>query len=297
MLSNEEKAQLTKQADELAHQIKTLRGRLNELNDQKEKLFDQRHAVGKEISELIKNVKGIRSERDALTSAVKLTKEEREKLHEDIKKALAESKRLKDEKDALVKKSGVTDDPRFIKRELERLNYKIETEAMSFDKETKLMKVIKDLKKKYDAAKDVTAVSDKLRDVSREIDRMKALAHDTHTKVTSAASASQEKHSGMIETSHKIDSLKAQEEGFNSQIQAKKAEMQPLGDELDAKLRQLTDIKGQLGIATEESKQKKAQEQKKHLSDRADEVRAKLMRGEKLTTEDILVLQGAEGQK
>ncbi|MBI4144834.1 phosphoserine phosphatase, partial [Candidatus Woesearchaeota archaeon] len=40
--------------------------------------------------------------------------------------------------------------------------------------------------------------------------------------------------------------------------------------------------------------QQKAAEQRKQLSNKADEVRQKLMRGEKLTTEDILILQGAE---
>ncbi|HSU72999.1 MAG TPA: hypothetical protein VLJ21_04075, partial [Candidatus Binatia bacterium] len=256
--------------------------------------FDQRNHIAQEISELIKNVKGIRSERDTMTSEVKLSKEEREKLNDDIKKAIADAKKLTAERDELVKKSGVKDDPRFLKRELERLNYKIETEAMSFDKETKLMKVIKDMKKKFDAAKGVMVISDKIRTVSREIDRMKAIAQQAHEKVKTSAKVSQEKHSGMIEVSHKIDELKGKEDEFNTQITAKKAEMQPVGAELDAKAKLLNEVKAKLGIATEEVKQQKAAEQKKKISDKAEEVRAKLMRGEKLTTEDILILQGAD---
>lgn len=294
MLSNDDKSQLNKQADELNHEIRKLRSRLSELNDQKEKLFDQRNHIAKEISELIKNVKGIRTERDSMTSEVKLSKEEREKLNDDIKKAIADAKKLTTERDELIKKSGVKDDPRFLKRELERLNYKIETEAMSFDKETKLMKVIKDMQKKLNASKGIMMVSDKLRALSREIDRMKSIAQQAHEKVKVSAKVSQEKHSGMIEVSHKIDSLKAKEDEFNTQITAKKAEMQPIGAELDAKVKTLNELKAKLGIATEEVKQQKVAEQKKKMSDRADEVRAKLMRGEKLTTEDILILQGAD---
>jgi uncharacterized coiled-coil DUF342 family protein len=294
MLSNDEKSQLNKQADELNQDIRKLRTRLNELNDQKEKLFDQRNHISREISELIKNVKGIRSERDTMTSEVKLSKEEREKLNDDIKKAIADSKTLSAERDEIVKRTGVKDDPRFLKRELERLNYKIETEAMSFDKETKLMKVIKDMQKKLNAAKEVMVVSDKLRFVSKEIDRMKAIANQAHEKVRTSAKVSQEKHSGMIEISKKIDDLKAKEEQFNTQITAKKGEMQPIGAELDAKAKQLNEIRDKLGIAVEEGRQQHAAQQKKKMTDRAEEVRAKLMRGEKLTTEDILTLQGAD---
>lgn len=294
MLNTEEKSQLTKQADELTNEVRKLRTRLHELNDQKEKFFDQRNHVSREISELIKNVKGIRTERDTMTTEVKLSKEEREKLNDDIKKAIADAKVLQTKRDELQSKSGLKEDPRFMMRELERMNYKIETEAMSFEKEKKLMKVINAMKKKVSSAKEVMVVSDKLRTLSREIDRMKAVANQAHEKVQVSAKASQEKHSGMVEVSHKIDELKKKEEEFNVQITAKKAEMQPIGAELDAKAKLLNEVRGKLGLATEEGKQQKAAETKKKLTDRADEVRAKLMRGEKLTTEDILVLQGAD---
>lgn len=294
MLNTDEKHQLSKQAEELHNQIRTLRKRLSELNDQKEKLFDQRNAVGKQISELIKNVKGIRSARDTFTAEVKLSKEEREKLNNDIKLKTAEVKKLAEEKEAIASKSGLTEDPRMLKRELERLNYKIETEAMSFDKETKLMKVINQLKKKVNAAKDVTLANDKLWNATRELDRMRAIANQAHNKVQHAAHESQEKHQGMVAVSHQIDDLKKKEDEFNAQITAKKAEMQPIMAELDTLSPKLNDINEKLGLAREEGKKNQENEQKKKLSDRAEEVRQKLAKGEKLTTEDFLLLQSAE---
>lgn len=294
MLSSDEKSQLSKQADELHNQIRTLRKRLSELNEVKEKLFDQRNAVGKQISDLIKNVKGIRSERDTFTAEVKLSKEEREKLNNDIKLKTAEVKKLTDEKEAIVSKSGLKEDPRMLKRELERLNYKVETEAMSFDKETKLMKVINQLKKKVAAAKDVTTASDKLWHATKELDRMRAIANQAHNKVQHAAHESQEKHQGMMAVSHQIDDLKKKEEEFNTQITAKKAEMQPIMTELDSLTAKLNDINDKLGVAREETKKQHEAEQKKKLTDRAEEVRQKLKRGEKLTTDDFLLLQSAE---
>ncbi len=294
MLSTEEKSQLTKQADELQNSIRTLRKHLTELNEQKEKLFDQRNTIGKQISELIKNVKGIRSERDTFTAEVKLSKEEREKLNNDIKTRTTEVATLTAARDLIIKKTGMTEDPRMLRRELERLNYKMETDAMSFEKETKLMKVINQYRKKLLAAKDITIANDKLWAASKDLDRMRAIANQAHNKVTHAAKESQEKHQGMVSVSHQIDDLKAKEEAFNSQIVTKKAEMQPIMAELDVKNAQLTELNQKLGIAREEQHSQKAAEQNKKITDKAGEVKQKFLRGEKLTTEEFLLLQSVE---
>ena len=73
--------------------------------------------------------------------------------------------------------------------------------------------------------------------------------------------------------------------------------MQQLAAKLDACQKELNEIQDRLGISRDETKQKKAAETRKKLSDKAEEARAKLMRGEKLTTEDILIMQGAEERK
>jgi uncharacterized coiled-coil DUF342 family protein len=257
--------QITKLQEEIAN----LRKKLGELNAQKEELFAKRNDIGRQISSLIKEVKGVRGARDALTGAVKLSKEEREG-------------------------KPPVEDPRFLKQQMERLNFKIETDVMSFDKEKQLMKVIKDLKKKIDEAEKNFVVIKRIRTLSRDIDGLRSIADQAHGKVQEAAKESQSKHESMVTTSHRIDELKAQESVFNEQINAKKAEMAPIMKELDDKQAEVRKMRQDAGIADEQDKKAAATERKKKLSDLQADVMEKMRKGEKLTTEDILILQSGD---
>ncbi|MEK6822457.1 MAG: hypothetical protein AABY13_01400, partial [Nanoarchaeota archaeon] len=242
-MSDDTTAQAT-QMEHLQQEISALRRSLSTINNEKESLFSKRQEVGKQISALIRDIKGIRTERDSLTGNVRLSKEEREKLNDEIKHKIDELKTLKD-----AEQGPAQEDPRRIKREIERLEYKIETDVMSFDKEKQLMKVIKEMKKKCAEAEKTFAGRHKIIELSHEIDRLKGIADSAHHKVQESAKESQAKHETLVTTSKHIDDLKAQEEEFNTQIMEKKAAMAPIAAELDAKNAQLQELRQKAGLA------------------------------------------------
>ena len=274
----------------LASEISELRKKLSDINAEKEKLFGQRNEIGRQISTLIKDVKGIRTARDSLTGNVKLSKEERHKLNEEIRLKIEDVKKLK----AAVGDTRQGDDPRRIKHEIERLDYKIETEVMSFEKEKQLMKTIKEMKKRYGESEKSFTEFRKIRELSNEIDRLKSIADSAHAKVQESAKESQSKHENLVETSKKIDELKSQEEALNKQITEKKELMAPIATELDVKNAQLRELKLKAGMAVDEEKKVAADKRKKKISELQAEVHDKLMRGDKLTTEDLLIMQGSD---
>ena len=275
--------------EHLHQEISVLRRRLSTINNEKESLFSQRQEVGKQISTLIRDIKGIRTERDSLTGNVKLSKEEREKLNDEIKHRIDELKKLKD-----VEQGPAQEDPRRIKREIERLEYKIETDVMSFDKEKQLMKVIKEMKKRHAEAAKAFSGRHTIIELSHEIDRLKGIADSAHHKVQESAKESQAKHETLVTTSKHIDELKAREEELNTQITEKKALMAPIAAELDAKNAQLQELRQKAGLARDEEKKTSSESRKKKLSELQAEVAQKMKRGEKITTDDLLIMQGSE---
>lgn len=279
-----------KQIESLQHEISELRKRLSDINQEKETLFGTRHEIGKQISTLIKDVKGIRTQRDSLTGTVRLSKDEREKLNDEIRTKIEEVKKLK----AIAPQPKEHDDPRRLRREIERLDYKIETEVMSFDKEKQIMKTIKELKKRLDDSEKSSTDFRKIRDLSKDIDRLRSIADSAHEKVQEAAKESQHRHENLVETSNKIDDLKAQEEDINKKITEKKDLMSTIANELDAKNAHLREIKQKAGMVVEEEKKVTAEKRKKKLSELQAEVTDKLMRGEKLTTDDLLIMQSGD---
>jgi uncharacterized coiled-coil DUF342 family protein len=68
--------------------------------------------------------------------------------------------------------------------------------------------------------------------------------------------------------------------------------MKSLGAELDALVAQERELYGKISAERKEKEAVQKQERAKKFSDKLAEVKEKMKRGGKLTTEDIIVLQG-----
>jgi uncharacterized coiled-coil DUF342 family protein len=292
MLTPEERKALQAQLDELQPKIRELKQKLNQLNDQKEKAFEQRNPVGKEISTLIHSIKDLKKERDSLTEEVKKLKDNRTGLNDIIKKKIDEAKKLNAEKKKASDKIGLKENPGHLKMLMNKLEQRIETEVMSFDKEKALMKEIKDLKKKYDAARESSAVWDAAHQMSKDIDTMQAQADDIHRQIQQKAKLSQQKHEQLIEESKKVDALRGKGNTFTKDIGEKKSEISKMSDELGALLKQASEINTKLSAERKEKEAATANQRQKKFSEKLAEVKEKLKKGGKLTTEDIIIMQG-----
>ncbi len=292
MLTPEERKALQAQLDELQPKIRELKQRLNELNDQKEKAFQQRNPVGKEISKLIHELKQLKQERDSLTDDVKKLKENRTGLNEIIKKKIEEAKKLNAEKKKAAAKLGLKENPSFIKNQIDKLEHKIETEAISFEKEKAIMKEIKELKKRYNEAKESSAVWDAAHQMSKDIDTIQEQADDIHRQIQQKAKLSQEKHELLIEQSKKVDQLRGRGNTFTKDIGERKSEIAKLSEELGAMLKQASELNTKLSAERKEKEAATVKQRQKKFSEKLAEVKEKFAKGEKLTTEDIIIMQG-----
>lgn len=272
---------LREQVEGLQKGIHELKDKLSLLNDQKEKLFDSRKANSSEISSAINQIKALRDERNKLTSEVRLAKEERTKLTSQIKEKIGGFKRVGRPRT----NSG------FVRKQIEKLQYQIETEGLTFEKEQKVMKQIHELEKQLKDAKETSDAWSVSQETSKDINDLKKKADDIHQTIQEKAKASQEKHEQLLLLNKKVDELKEIEKQLNEQIDAKKKEIGEITLLLDEKYAQLKDIKKQLGEDVEEKKTQKAQQHKKKLSELQREVEEKMKRGERLTTDDLLILQ------
>src|SRR3989338_2025722 len=122
----------------LRSEVKKLRNELNSLNSFKEHLFQEKDRLTREILSQISEVKKLKQRRDSLTKQVKEEKKKKKK---------KKIKEIKKEKKKIVDKYNIKVDPSRINDEIERLELKIQTEPMSFDKEKKIMETINKLKK------------------------------------------------------------------------------------------------------------------------------------------------------
>src|SRR3989344_8057156 len=130
--------ELVKELNQHKLEVSKLRNELNAIDKEKESWFENKREKSKQIKELINKIKDNKSKRDALTSEVKELKPKRDSINKVASPKSAELAKLRKEKESV--KSAVREPPSSIKREMEKLEFMIETEAISFSKEQQLIK-------------------------------------------------------------------------------------------------------------------------------------------------------------
>lgn len=291
MLKQEEKKELVRKFGEAKNEVKKLKDRLNEVNALKEGWFEKKEKSGKDISRLLKQVREAKSRRDALVKEIKEKKERREEYNNKIKKNIEEIKRLESEKREIIKKYNIRGDPSKIKEESQKLEMMIETEALSFEKEKELMKKIKGLKKNYKDAEEVSNIWERISDISKETEQLKQMADETHKEIQSRALISQQKHEEMVGALKSLKALEEKEEEEHKGFMDYKRRFGETNNELKEKLAALNEMSKTLSEERERAEAEKKQAAEVILKGREEEIRDKLKRKKKLTTEDILAFQ------
>jgi len=290
MLSEPEIKNLMNEMNSLKSEVKELRIKLNALDRTKEDFFRERRKIGSDIYSRIKNAQDNKHKRDSLTGVVKNTKLSKEEMELRVKELDADITKLKEDKRKMLEKLGVGD-PMMLKRNIKALEFKIETEGLSFEKEKEMMKVLSKMKKQYEGTKSLNEIN-KQGDIKfREIRDLRAQLDMTKKIVQHSAKESQKHHVELIESSKEIDELKKKEVDFEDKIGKIKAEMHSITDELDkrnAKMDELRKTLHENNVQLKEDVDKANQEILRHKD---EEVKEKLKKGKKLTTEDLLILQ------
>ena len=287
------KRELFSKLDELKKEALALRTALNEADEQKESWFNKKEAHSSRIRQLISSIQSNKQKRDAATLHVREEKEKRKTVNDEIKKKISQIKELNTEKEEVVKKHNIKGDPSRIKEEIEALEFAIETSVMPFDKEKEAVKKVNSLKKRYKESEKISKVWDKMHGLSKEIDELKRQAEDSHNKVQNQAKESQSLHEEMIEMSKEIDALKIEEDNFFGKFIEFKKKFGEVNYQLKEKLHEINKVKEELDKSRKTSMQEKRSREGDILRSKEEEVEEKIKRGDKLTTEDILVIQGS----
>ena len=296
MVNAEAKEQVQRLKD-LRVQIGALKKELNKLNREKESWYSKRSEVNKKITELIGGVKGSKDERNELSGKVKELKAHRDDLNKEITEKSAKLNALKEVYDSKGgSKTAKEENPVAIKKELERLDYVLQTQPMSFDKEQKMMKEIKSLRKKLNEMSSVMGEWEEISTLTRDINKLRRKSNSAHRQIQKKAANSQVKHEVVIGKSKEIDALKEEEQQYFEKFK----EFKELFTIKNTKLKELLKETDELRAILEEQDIQVDEDRKRQdqiaLKEKAKEVNEKVKTGKKLTTEDLLIFQKSLGK-
>ncbi|HDP73887.1 MAG TPA: hypothetical protein ENN46_02945 [Candidatus Woesearchaeota archaeon] len=271
--------------------IVDLRNIVNALNKDKEETFAKKKEISTRIKQLFGEIRELKKKRDALNSEIRELKKKRDPLNLQIKElsqVIRESKSLLNQ-DGNAEQPKIN--PRLTQKKISQIEFKLETEVMPFNQESQLRRVIKDLKKELEEAKkqskeffDIIEMNNKLREIKAEADKH-------HRQIQQKAMETKEIHDNIISNAKEIESLKEQENALNEEASVKKKDFLEKSNQLKDMLKQTGSLSKQLNQIKEDTK---AEEKKKTAVDiekKKKQIEEKMKKGQKLTTEDLLVFQ------
>ncbi len=285
---------LLKQLDIAKREIQELKAKVAKANKKKEAAFRKKQDFSKEISGKLGDMGGSKQERNAITNKVKELKKQRDALNAQIRERVKEIKKLNEEHKDILDKFDRRNSPGALSRKIEEMEYKLETQPMGFEAEQKMTKKLKDLKKEYASVKDQAEAWETIRAKSKEIDQLKREANKFHREVQEQAQKSQTKHEALIAESSELTDMKKQEDELYKAFLKEKEAYVAINHDLKDKVAELQRIKESLSKRNVKLKEDQKQEEMKTLKERAQEAEEKVKKKQKLTTEDLLAMQGVK---
>lgn len=275
-------------------ELSELRKQLKELFDEKNSLEEQLDKLDTEIVNKISKLRELKKSRDDLTNIVKDKKQEKLKFLEEIKSKSNELDSLRKENKKFVDEHKLRGDPRSIKRDIMRIENRIETEVMPFEREEKLMKELKQKKKSYENVKEFIDMLDKENNLLGDSNKLKQMVGSLRKTIEKTASESQVFHEQLMSVGTEVDAMRAKQEELFLKLKELKKQIKPIKQNFKEKLQEFDKLRDEIREEKQKRKEERKLKENEILHKKELAVEEKIKRGKKLTTADLLVFQKGE---
>ncbi len=267
---------------EVSEKLSDFKDRRDKLNVKVREKLDKRNEINRQVKELITEVQKQKTKRNEANSKVaELRKVRLEKTNQ--LKELRSKLRSSSEKESREKgkKNGKTS--RSIRERMNKLEWRHQTGQISPKKEKDFFSTMKRLQSEYKALKNEEdrSSSSMLREV-KQAEKSQQKAHDA---VTNASEKSEEAHSLMMELSNEVDKLRGMANDEHISLTGTKNEADDLHNKYIISLRCIHSMQDILKISG--SKKDKDDGERVEVTD----LMSKLMSGDTLSTEELMLLQ------
>lgn len=258
----------------------------DDLNEKTKEWAEKRDELNSRVRNLIEEANSKRENRDKLNAEVREAKASRDEWNRKFNELSAKAVDLRREK---MPKSGLS--IRKFKAELRALEKKHMTSVLSADKEKALMKEISMLDAKIRAMEREIEQFAEVKEAEKQAREAKDKAEMYHKKVSELAEKAQVEHDAMLKLYEEADTLRkeadaAQEEFINTKLAADEQHREHIDH-----IRQVHDFDKIIAGIREKGRKARKEKDETSAKKEAEEIFERFRSGEKLSTEDIMVLQ------
>ncbi len=278
--------ELQNRKNDLKNKSEEYKDKRNELNLEASKCATKRNELNTRTKELIDEAQQLKKLRDENNEKVGEAKLKRDELNEQANKVYAEI-------DKIRKDLNLGDGPSLkeMKREIDQLEFRQQTEVLKTSQEREIVEKIAKLTEELKRKKTQLEGSSELKTLLEEAQVLRDEAAIHHDRVKESAEAAQQYHDKMITIFKEADAIRAESDAAHKEfVKAQEAadEQHRLFIQSQKEIREINKLIIGLKRKTKETKDESIREQTKK---EAEEVYNQFKLGEKLNTEDLMLLQ------
>ncbi len=274
------------------HEAREIQRKLLAFGKDKLAVIRQLREVNPELNRLASKISELKASRDRETALVREFKAKRDRANADVKLLSPEMKNALDAKESAIdilsrSKAKGRKSASQLYSELEALEMKIITEAMPFNKEKEIMKIVHEKRKQLEAVKAFSEAMKSHRDLFFRFSELRKQSFAFHSEVQKHAAESQKFHEELMAVVARIHELRQKKKALVEYLGKVKGDYSSADSELQKRLGEVSEAKKQLE-AISALRKKEAEEKKER------ELTSKLKSGKKLTASDLMALQGSK---
>lgn len=262
------------------------KNRRNELNASASKFARERNTLNNQTREFVEDAQKNKDLRDKSNQDVLYLKAQRNELNDKANVLFEDIEGFKKEHGTL-KNRGIKE----FQKKIEYMEYRQQTEVFTTDKKHELIEKIKQMMSQVREQEAELEQNKEMRTKVTEARDFRKLASDIHAKVTEFAELAQKHHDLMVESYRKADkSREAADAAHKSFVESQESADSEHKSFISCQ-KELRDYDKVISGLRKKTKKVKVTKEQKAVRKEAESLFKNFRAGEKLTTDDILLLQ------
>ncbi len=279
---------MRKEKNDFQEKANEYKRKRDDLHEKSKEMAKERDDINAKVRQMRNEISEHKKRRDEYNERVKHAKEQRNEIiknHFDLKRKIKELERERSSA------SGVN--LNILKQNLRKLENEQMTQPMSSKKEKKLIEAIKDIHMKIKEQEEQLNKDPELKKAVEEEKMSKQKAEKQHDTVEKMAKKAQEEHQSMIELLGQLDNLVKKTTEIQENIVLTKIEADTVHRKFIDYVNRIHELEKEISGFERTRDKKKKMADVSAIQREANEIYEKFKRGEKLSTEDIMILQKA----
>jgi uncharacterized coiled-coil DUF342 family protein len=285
--------QKTNEIEMVTQQVSLLKEQISKINVKIKAQIAERDTLNQKLGKLRQEINQLKTERDGLNENVKTLKQELNRARTKIKQIIEELKAHR-EKILELKKKTPKKSHRDLKKELEAIEWRIQTSTYDMQTEKRQIETVRQLETQLNLYRKIERHENSVVELQSELNKLKETADTNHNTLTERARKSQELHSEIIAKISELKSVKSEADRFHEIYIRLRTQAQPFKEKLRKLLEAWRKLQDALRKEDEERKKNADRTLKEKLEVQA---RNKLQSGEEISWSEFQLLDNDQSEE